>query len=89
MSYDTRELVLRLHGGSYTLYLNWNNTSDARLVLLEDACDSYEYSKWYDASAVAGLELLGVDATVDPDVDIRLILFAALSNAIDAYVSNK
>lgn len=89
MSYDTRELILRLHGGSYTSYINWNNTEDRHMVLLEDACGAYEYSKSYEQSALAGLQLLGVSENVDPDVDARLILFAALSKAIDAYLLSK
>lgn len=83
MSYDTRALIIKLFG-SYQQYVR--GSSDMHVLLLEDACATYEYSKMYPDSALAGLNMLGVDPSVEPNMAPQLLLFAALSKAIDAYV---
>lgn len=84
MSYDTRSLIHKLYG-SYQKYLA--GSSDMRMLLLEDVCAAYEYSKQYPESALAGLALLGVDPSLEPRVAPQLLLFAALSSAIDKHTN--
>lgn len=85
LSPESRQLILKLHGGSYGNYLEGEDISNSRLVTLEDAIAAYEYSKMYEQSALAGLRLLGVDASADQYMSPQLVLYASLSQAVNEY----
>ena len=83
----TKELLLRLHKGSYDSYVAGRDVENTELTTLEDAVIMYEYSFQFEASGVHGLRLLGIEYDPDRRMGVSLVLFEALSKAVTAYAN--
>ena len=82
---STKELLLRLHKGSYDCYLAGKDKNNEELTKLENACIMYEYSFQFNESGCIGLKMLGITRYVERRMDVSLQLLEALSKAIDEY----
>ena len=85
---ETKDLLLRLHKGSYDCYLVGEDKNNIELTKLEDACVQYEYSFQFEESGYIGLEMLGIKSCRRRKMNVSLELLETLSTAIDSYNNN-